>query len=131
MVTKLKIHICCLVELVLLKSSSSDGLLGPLRQAHVVEGRLVPELGSLPAAPALALDGLHVVLAGEVGVQDQPGDISWQLETLVTSSKSSSPTCPLVPGHPQNGVGIHTAPHHHRTALALHDKRDRHDTDGT
>ena len=60
-------------------SSLSDGLLGPLWQTHVVEGSLVPELGPLPAAPALAQDGLHVILAGEVRVEDQPGDISWQL----------------------------------------------------
>ena len=124
MVTKLSIHIGCLVELLLQKSSLSDGLLWPLWQTHVVEGSLVPELGPLPAAPALALDGLNVILASEVRVQDQPGHISWQSETLVTSSKQPSPTCPLVPGHPQDRVGVHATPHHHRTTLALQHTRD-------
>ena len=68
------------------ESPSLNLVFRSLRKTHVVEGRLIPELGSLPAAPTLGDNCLDVLRAGVMRVQNEPPGIARG----------------LIPGHPKD-----------------------------
>ena len=115
MLTLFPSHACTCFNCVLF----SQPTLWSLRQAHVVESGLVPELWPFPptpkmrlklldinlagALPALGVDGFDVLLPSVVRVKYKPGNLA----------------SILIPGNTKDGVSIHTSPDHHWAALGL------------